>query len=110
MMKEKQSMMKEHQAMMIDQQASLRNHQASIHNLEAQLGQLTTLENEKLSPRFPEKKTQSHVMMIETEEEAISEFLEALEVDPRHPEPEPKKLKIENQNSAEILNSRHEPS
>ena len=81
-----------------------------FHNLEAQLGQLTTLVNEKLSPHFSEKKTQSHAMMIETEEEAISKFLEALEVYPRQPEPGPKKLKIKNQNSTKILKSQREPS
>ena len=49
-------------------------------------------------------------MMIETEEEAISEFLESLQVEPRQPGPKSKKLKIENQNSAKTHNSRREPS
>ncbi|XP_023748920.2 uncharacterized protein LOC111897203 [Lactuca sativa] len=81
MMKDQQAMMKDQQATMIDQQVLLRNHQASIQNLEAQLGQLTTLVNDKFSRKFIDKKTQSHVMVFETKEDVISEFLEALEVE-----------------------------
>ena len=96
---------------MIDQQVSLRNRQALIHNLEAQVGQLTTLVNEKFSLQFPEKKkTRSHVMLIDIEEEAISEFLEALEVEPQQPDPKPKKPKLEIEEFAGIPSSRRKPA
>ena len=64
---ETNAMIMEHQNLMRDQQALLRNHQALIQNIEAQLGQLTTLVNEKLSPKVTEKKPQPHVMVTETE-------------------------------------------
>nr|KAJ0195910.1 hypothetical protein LSAT_V11C700375850 [Lactuca sativa] len=108
-LKEHMNMMKEQHKMMIAQQASLRNHQASIQSLEVQVGQLTTLVNNKLSSQFPEKKVQSHVMAIDTEKEAISKFLEALEVEPRPSEPKPKKSKLENKEAAEMLDSRRDP-
>ncbi|XP_023734919.1 uncharacterized protein LOC111882785 [Lactuca sativa] len=99
-----------HQNIMKEKEALLRNHQASIHNIEVQLGQLTTLVQDKLSPKIPKKKPHSQVMMIETEEEAISKFLEALEVEPQLSEPKPKKSKIEETFSAETPDSRREPS
>ncbi|XP_023760786.1 uncharacterized protein LOC111909226 [Lactuca sativa] len=77
-LKEHMNMMKEQHKMMIDQQASLRNNQESIHSLEVQVGQLTTL------------------------------FLEALEVEPKQPDPKPKKPKLENEESTEIPSSRRE--
>ncbi|XP_023747601.1 uncharacterized protein LOC111895768 [Lactuca sativa] len=94
---------------MIDQKASLRNHQASIQNLEVQVGQLTTLMSNKLSSQFPEKKAQPHVMVIDTEEEAISEFLEALKEEPKPSGPKLKKSKLENEIIANTPNSRREP-
>ena len=69
------AVIREHQNIMKELQALLRNHQASIQNIEVQLGQLTTFVQEKLSPKIPEKKPQSHVMIIKTEEDTISEFL-----------------------------------
>ncbi|KAL7584927.1 hypothetical protein Lser_V15G44247 [Lactuca serriola] len=104
----KRSIMKNHHEMMIDQQALIKNQQASINNLEVQLGQLTTLVNEKMFPKNPENKTHSHVMAIDIEEEAISEFLEALEVEPQQPDPKPKKPKLENEEAAGIPSSRRE--
>ena len=80
---EQRTLMKNHHAMMVEQQALIKNQQASINNLEVQLGQLTTLVHEKLSPKNPENKTQYHIMAIDIEEEAISEFLEALEEEPQ---------------------------
>ncbi|XP_052623636.1 uncharacterized protein LOC128128938 [Lactuca sativa] len=109
-MKEQRTIMKNHHAMMIDQQALIKNQQASINNLEVQLGQLTTLVNEKMVPKNPEKKTQSHVIAIDTEEEAIFEFLEALEVEPQQPDPKPKKPKLEFEESGGIPSSRREPA
>ncbi|KAL7593720.1 uncharacterized protein LOC111911455 [Lactuca sativa] len=109
-LKEHMKMMKEQQTMMIDQQASLRNHQASIHNLEVQIGQLTTLVSNKLSSQFPEKNAKSHVMMIDTEEEEISEFLEELEVEPKQPDPKPKKTKFKNKDIAGTPDSPRESS
>ncbi|XP_023767334.1 uncharacterized protein LOC111915926 [Lactuca sativa] len=103
-------MMKEQHTMMIDQQASLRNHQTSIHNLEVQLGQLTTFVSNKLSSQFPEKNAQSYVMMIDTEEEAIFEFLEAIKEEPNPSRPKSKKSKLENKIVVETPDSRREPS
>ncbi|XP_023747470.1 uncharacterized protein LOC111895625 [Lactuca sativa] len=103
---ETNAVIREHQNLMRDQQALLMNHQASIENIEAQLGQLTTLVNEKLSPKITEKKPQPHVMVIETKEDTIFEFLEALEVDLHQSGPKPKKSKIEEKNIAEISNPR----
>ena len=48
-------------------------------------------------------------MMIETGEETIFEFFEALEVEPKQSDPKPKKPKLENKNVAKILESRREP-
>ncbi|XP_023746643.1 uncharacterized protein LOC111894774 [Lactuca sativa] len=107
-LKKHMNMMKEQHKMMINQQATLRNHQASIHNIEVQVGQLTTLVSNKLSSQFPEKNAQVHIMMIETEEEAISEFLEALEVEPKPYKPKPKKTTLKNENAVELLDSRRE--
>ncbi|KAL7601030.1 uncharacterized protein LOC111910598 [Lactuca sativa] len=49
-------------------------------------------------------------MAIDTEEEAISEVLEALEVEPKHPDPKPKKPKLENEDIAETPDSHRESS
>ena len=82
----------------MEQQTFMKNQQASIHNLEVQLGQLATLVHEKLSPKNPEVKAQSHVMAIDTEEDTISEFLEALEEEPQHPKNQGSKMeKVLNQ-------------
>ncbi|XP_052619851.1 uncharacterized protein LOC128126142 [Lactuca sativa] len=48
-------------------------------------------------------------MAIDTEEEAISEFLEALKEEPQQPDPKMKKTKLENHEAAEFQNSRSEP-
>ncbi|KAL7603563.1 hypothetical protein Lser_V15G19103 [Lactuca serriola] len=48
-------------------------------------------------------------MVIDTEEEAISEFLEALEVEPKPFGSKPKKSKIQIENVAEVPDSRREP-
>ena len=72
--------------LMRDQQAFLRNHQSSIQNIEAQLGQLTTLVNERLSPQIPDKKPQPHVMAMDTKDDTNFEFLEALEEETKQPE------------------------
>ena len=79
---------------MRDKQSLLRNHQASFQNIEAQLGKLTTLVNERLSPQVLDKKPQPHVMAIETEEDTIAEFLEALEKEPIQLEPWQKKSEV----------------
>ncbi|XP_023741787.1 uncharacterized protein LOC111889862 [Lactuca sativa] len=106
---EQRTLIKNHHAMMIEQQTLIKNQQASINNLEIELGQLTILVHEKMSPKIPEKKIQSHVMAIGTEEETISEFLEALEVEQKQPDPKSKKPKLENHNTAELTNSRRKP-
>ena len=38
--------------------SSVKNHQASIKNIETQLGQLTTLVNERLPPKNPNQRPQ----------------------------------------------------
>ena len=85
---------------MRDQQALLRNHQSSIENIKAQLGQLTTLVNERLSTKMSDKKPQPQVMVIDIEEDIVSEFLESLEFEPHQLGPKPKKSKIEEKFSA----------
>ena len=61
---EKDAVIREDQNIMKEQQALLRSDQALIQNIEVQLGQLTTLVQDKLSPKIPEKKPQSQVMVI----------------------------------------------
>ncbi|XP_023734276.1 uncharacterized protein LOC111882144 [Lactuca sativa] len=48
-------------------------------------------------------------MAIDTKEEVIYEFLEALEVEPKPSEPKPKKSKIKNEEAAEMPDSRRDP-
>ncbi|XP_023730241.1 uncharacterized protein LOC111877974 [Lactuca sativa] len=98
---EQRTLVKNHHALMVEQQALIKNQQASINNLEVQLGQLATLVHEKLSPKNPETKTQSHVMAIDTEEDTISKFLEALGEEPQQPDPKPKKPKFESEEVVE---------
>ena len=54
---------------------------------------------------MPDKKAQPHVMVIDTEEGTISEFLEAIEVEPHYPGPQPKRSKIEEKMVAEPSNT-----
>lgn len=45
-------------------------------------------------------------MVIETEEDTIPEFFEALDIEPHQPGPKPKKLKIEEKLTAKTSNPR----
>ncbi|KAL7595523.1 hypothetical protein Lser_V15G29447 [Lactuca serriola] len=68
------------------------------------------MEEQRNIPKNPENKTQSHVIAIDIEEEAISEFLEALQVEPQQPDPKQKKQKLEIEESVGTLSSRREPA